>query len=348
LGEETLFIDLTGYMERKEKKSFFDTMGDMDPKIFIGLLAVSGVLFGAVLGSLLLRSDKTTSKVPPTPTVKDPFAVSTAQLILPTRATTTSMDSIVPTEGGEVNQFLAETQTAAALPATAAPESTATESTASEGQSPTTVVITATPDTGLPGTLDSLASQPVLLNDTFDDDGNGWTPFASTGFAVSMDEGMMQIFFSEPSFNPFLWTCDACGTFDRYSYQVDVKLPTDSGTAIAGLVFGSPTRIDQLPFEEAYALSIYSSGEMVLQHISASSIEVIEKWDKYHSQFTPDGSNHTLQVLANGNKAAIYIDGKSLGGEIELTTSSAGYIGLVVQSTNQTVYFDNLKVIALP
>jgi hypothetical protein len=336
-------------MERRSQKSFLDQISDMDPKMFIGLLAVTGIVFGAILGSLLINSQEKGAKAFSTPTVRDPFAVSTAQLILPTREGAVAAEAIMPTEAVEINEFLAQTQTAAAIPPTAAPESTATtEAPAQAAQDPTTVVITATPNTGLPGTLDQLAAQPVLLSDPFDDDSRGWTPFASTGFAVSIDSGMMQIFFSEPSFNPFLWTCDDCGTFDRYSYQVDVQLPVESGTSIAGLVFGSPSRIDELPFQEAYALSIYSSGEMILQRISSSGIQVIQKWDKYHSQFTPDGNFHTLQVLTNGNKAAIYIDGNSLGDEIELTGSTSGYIGLVVQSTNHLVYFDNLQVIALP
>ncbi|MBI9050269.1 MAG: hypothetical protein JEZ00_12675 [Anaerolineaceae bacterium] len=321
-------------MERKEKQSFLDQLTSMDPKIFIGLIAISGVLFGALLSGFL-GGNSSSSKVPPTPTPRDPLAAAPTQFFVPTLVASTTP---------EINPFLEQTQQAAIA---VTEEATVTE-TAIAPLLPTDVQFTATSAASLAGMQDQLSAQPVLLNDGFDDDQYGWTPYADTGFAVSIDNSAMQMFFSEPSYAPFLWTCDACGTFEHYAYQVDIKTAVDSGTIIAGLVFGSPSRIDQLPFQQAYALSIYSTGEMILQHISAGGIQTVQQWDKYHSQFKTDGNYHTLQVLADENKVAIFMDGKSLGDEIELAQSTSGYVGLVVQSTNQLVYYDNLQVIALP
>ena len=122
----------------------------------------------------------------------------------------------------------------------------------------------------------------------------------------------------------------------------------DTPRVIAGILFGSPTRIDQQPFQESYALSIYSSGAVLLQRISLTKIDTIQLWDHRPDLITPDGEFHTLQVIAIDGYAAVYVDGILVGDVIKLNYSSAGYIGVVSQSTNVDVIYDNLKVVLLP
>jgi hypothetical protein len=319
------------------KKNFFSQLADIDPKIFIGLIAITGVLFGALLNGLF-GDQLFTGKNPKIPTPGNPPVLAPTQILLPAlvpSATFAMPDSTMVTDPISLQATEQAHHAIATSQANIAAQQTQTvQVEESKGM--------------LPQMLDQLATFTVLLSDSFDDDTNGWTPNSNAGYAVSMENGALQMNFSEPGFAPFLWTCDRCGSFDRYSYQVDIKSDSAGNAVVAGLVFGSPSRIDEYPFQEAYALLIFNSGEMTLQRISSTGIQTVQQWDKYHSQFTPDGNYHTLQVLADQQTALIVIDGKALGDAIELSKPTNGYVGLVVQSTNATVYYDNLKVLALP
>jgi hypothetical protein len=193
-----------------------------------------------------------------------------------------------------------------------------------------------------------LSEFPVTLSDTFDIDHNGWSAEKGLGYDVKMQNGSFQMSFSEQKYIPFLWTCDACGTFQKFSYQVDIQTPKDIKGVVTGIVFGSPTRIDQQPFQEAYALSLYSTGAVILQRISALGMETVQLWDKRQDLLTPDGKFHTLQVVVIDKFALVYVDGKVVGDVISLEYPAKGYVGLVLQTTDVNIVYDNLKVVELP
>lgn len=195
---------------------------------------------------------------------------------------------------------------------------------------------------------DKLSDLPVSFSDTFEDNKNGWSPKSGNGYSVSMKGDVLKVNFSDPDLLPFIWTCDNCGRFDNFSYQIDIKTPKDATRIVAGVLFGSPTRIDQQPFQESYALSIYSSGAVLLERISLINRDTVELWDHRQDLVTPDGEFHTLQVIAINGYAAVYVDGILVGDVIKLDYPNAGYIGIVSQSTNVDVIYDNLKVVSLP
>jgi hypothetical protein len=196
--------------------------------------------------------------------------------------------------------------------------------------------------------VDKLPDLPDSFFDTFDDNKNGWSPKNGNGYSVAVNDGLLKVNFSNPDYSPFIWTCDNCGSFNNFSYQIDIKTPTGTSRIIAGILFGSPTRIDQQPFQESYALSIYSNGAILLERISLTSRYTVQLWDNRQDLINSDGKFHTLQVVAIDKNAAIYVDGKPVGDVLKLDYSTAGYIGVVSQSTGIDVVFDNLKVVLMP
>lgn len=193
-----------------------------------------------------------------------------------------------------------------------------------------------------------LPNLPISFLETFEDNKNGWSPKSGNGYNVSMKGDVLTVNYSDPKFTPFIWTCDNCGTFNNFSYQIDIKTPKDVSGVIAGILFGSPVRLDQQPFQESYALSVYSTGAVLLQRLSLTGIDTIHLWDHRQDLITPDGEFHTLQLVTIDNYAAIYVDGKLVGDVLNLDYSTAGYIGIVTQSPNVGVVFDNLKVVLMP
>ncbi len=195
---------------------------------------------------------------------------------------------------------------------------------------------------------DQLSNLPISFFDTFEANKNGWSPKSDSGYNVSMKGDILTVNYSDPKFTPFIWTCDNCGTFNNFSYQIDIKTPKDAPDVIAGILFGSPARLDQQPFQESYALSVYSTGAVLLQRLSLAEIDTVHLWDHRQDLITPDGEYHTLQLVTIDNYAAVYVDGKLVGDVLNLDFSTAGYIGIVTQSPNVDVVFDNLKVVLMP
>ncbi len=323
------------------KSDIFTNFKGINIGITIALIAIAGVLVGAILNGMLgMESLANSLFASSTPTA------SFKHTPIPLFAPPTAAPAAALTPLSVVAEELTPSTTVQA-PAFAP----SVESTLPADQP---AVVTATVTAALPTVpavadlLTQLSTIPAQFSDSFDDDSKGWTPYSDYGYDVVIQNGAMQIFFSEPSFTPFLWTCDACGPFERASYQLDVKVPVNGQVVIAGLVFGSPTPIDEYPFKEAYALSLYNNGSVILQRISATGMETVQLWDKNATLLKPDGQAHNLQVIADGQSAWVVIDGKPLGDKIDLAYATAGYAGLVVYSPNATVYFDNLKVIPLP
>ena len=123
--------------------------------------------------------------------------------------------------------------------------------------------------------IDEIDELPIALNETFDNDKNGWDSGNNLGHDVSIQDGGLLIFNWETDEHlPLFWTCDACGSFDVFSYQVDIQTPKNESKVFAGIYFGSPTRIDAQNFSEACILSLYSSGAVLLSKISPDGINI--------------------------------------------------------------------------
>ena len=95
-------------------------------------------------------------------------------------------------------------------------------------------------------------------------------------------------------------------------------------------------------------LSIFSSGDIILERVSPSGKDIVKVWEHRQDLITPDGQFHTLQVVTIDNFAAVYLDGKSVGDVFSLENPAQGYIGVVVESSDVDVVFDNLKVVLMP
>lgn len=200
--------------------------------------------------------------------------------------------------------------------------------------------------------LRSFANQipnlPVLFYDSFEDNKNGWSPKKYGDYSISLKGDVLTAKLLSPSTPPLVWSCEKCNSFNNFSYQIDIQTPKDTSRVVSGIIFGSPIKLDRQPLQEYYLLLIYSSGDIVLERVSPSGNDIIEIWEHRQDLLTPDGEFHTLQVITIDNFAAVYLDNKPVGDVFSLDYSAQGYIGIVVQSPDIDVAFDNLKVVLMP
>jgi len=351
---------------------------DSKIKIIIAIIGLVGVVVGALITSILgsdilmaqiLATDTPTLTPSPTltatPTIPNPFLEVTAIFQETQRAEQRNTAVVQLTQAaGETatQQYIAVLQTVQAeIEATRiyeqAQQQVATEQSQNANATAQSIVLVQQTATAvaneqskgqLANMIDRLPDFTVIFSDTFDNDNNGWSPKKGKGYDVAMQNGVFQVNYSEQKYTPFLWTCDTCGIFKNFSYQVDIQTPKDAKGVVAGIVFGSPTKIDQQPFKEAYALSLYSTGAVLLQRISAIGIDTVQLWDKMQDLLTPDGKFHTLQIIVSDKYAIVYVDGKVVGDIIPLEYSGEGYIGLVSQTIDTNIVYDNMKVVELP
>lgn len=198
------------------------------------------------------------------------------------------------------------------------------------------------------GFAEQVTNLPVSFYDSFDDDKNGWSPKNYDDYSISLKGDVLTTKLKNPSASPLIWTCKNCNSFSNFSYQIDMKTPKGLPRVISGIIFGSPTSLDQQPLQEYYMLSIYSSGDIILERVSPSGRDIVEVWEHRQDLLTPDGQFHTLQVVTIDSFAAVYLDGISVGDVFSLEHSAQGYIGVVVESSDVDVVFDNLKVVLMP
>lgn len=189
---------------------------------------------------------------------------------------------------------------------------------------------------------------PISFSDSFEYNDNGWSPKNYNDYIISLKGDVLTAKLSNPAMSPLIWTCEKCGSFNNFSYQVDIKSPKGASRVISGIIFGSPTRLDQQTPQEYYLLLIYSSGDIILERVSPSGRDIVEVWEHRQDLITPDGEFHTLQVITIDNFAAVYLDNKPVDDVFPLDYSAQGYIGIVVESPDVDVVFDNLKVVLLP
>lgn len=189
---------------------------------------------------------------------------------------------------------------------------------------------------------------PPSFYDSFENNGNNWSPKNYNDYSISLKGDVLTTKLKNPSISPLILTCEKCNSFNNFSYQVDIKTPGGIPRVVSGIVFGSSSRLDQQPLQDYYMLSIYSSGDLILERVSSTGRDIVKVWEHRQDLLTPDGQFHTLQVVTIDNFAAVYLDGKSVGDVFALEYSAQGYIGIVVESSDVDVIFDNLKVVLLP
>jgi len=198
------------------------------------------------------------------------------------------------------------------------------------------------------GFADQVTGLPAALSDPFDDNQNGWSPKNYGDFSVSLKSGMLTVNLSKASISPLIWTCTKCGPFNDFSYQIDIKIPKDTPRVTAGIIFGSPTRLDQRSLLEYTMLLMHGTGDITLEKFSSAGKEMIGVWKPPQDLLTPDGKFHTLQIIGVDQYAAVYLDNKPVGDVFALEHSTQGYVGIVIQSPNVDIAFDNLKVTLMP
>jgi hypothetical protein len=198
------------------------------------------------------------------------------------------------------------------------------------------------------GFVEQVPNLPISFYDSFEDNKNDWSPKNYNDYSISLKGDVLTTNLKNPSTSPLIWTCEKCNSFNNFSYQIDIKTPVGIPRVVSGIVFGSPSRLDQQPLQDYYMLSIYSSGDIILERVSATSRDIIKVWEHRQDLLTPDGQFHTLQVITIDNLAVVYLDGKSVGDVFPLEYSTQGYIGIVIESSDVDVVFDNLKVVLMP
>lgn len=181
---------------------------------------------------------------------------------------------------------------------------------------------------------------------TFDESQDGWRLKKNKKDTVSIGDGILKVNLSTDTDSPLVLLCDSCGQFNKFAYQIDIKTPQDIPRIVSGVVFGSN---DSNPREsEYYALSIYSSGDVILERFSPFGRDIVKVWEHRKDLLTADGNFHTLQIVGFDKYAAVYIDSKPIGEIFSLNYSAQGYIGLIVQSKDVDILYDNLKVVLSP
>lgn len=189
---------------------------------------------------------------------------------------------------------------------------------------------------------------PASFYDSFDENKNNWSPKNYNDYSISLKGDVLTVKVKNPSASPLIWTCENCNSFNNFSYQVDIKTPIGVPRVVSGIVFGSPTKLDQQPLREYYMLSVYSSGDIILERVSPSGRDIVKVWEHRQDLLTPDGQFHTLQVVTTDNFAAVYLDNKPVSDVFALDYPTQGYIGIMVESPDIDVVFDNLKVVLMP
>jgi len=347
----------------------------IEPTVKAAIIALIGVIIGAFLNGIfgngvlpqMIFATKTPTMIP-TSTIPAPFLELTA-IADETKSAeqrVTAIAQITEMAGATATQqYISVLQTAQAnlelarindvaqqqLIATQTQQAINAASTAQiviSNQQTATAVINEQSSEQLLSLASALPNLPVSFSDSFDDNKNGWSPKDGNKFSVAIKDGVLKVNFSDPNYSPFIWTCDNCNSFSNFSYQIDIKTPAGVPRVVTGILFGSPTRLDQQPFQESYALSIYSNGAILLERLSRTGRDIVQLWDNRQDLITPDGKFHTLQVIAVDKNAAVYLDGKLVGDVLKLNYSTTGYIGVVSQSTDVDVLYDNLKVVLLP
>lgn len=193
-----------------------------------------------------------------------------------------------------------------------------------------------------------VSNMPVSLVDVFNKDKNGWAPKTEKGYSVAIQDGVFHVNYSDLKYHPFPWTCDNCGPFERFSFQVDIKTPKGVPQVISGILFGAPDRIDKQRFIEAYALLMFSNGAITLGRYSAAGYDILKEWGHRQDLFTDDGEFHTLQIIVMDSYATVFVDGELVDDAFSLDHPGTGYVGFIIQTANIDVQYDNLKIIGLP
>ena len=197
--------------------------------------------------------------------------------------------------------------------------------------------------------LSSISSQTPIQEDSFNDDRLGWTPKGSSGYTVGLENDYLRITVDNSKLLPFPWMCDACGPYQDFAVQVDIRTPKYVGAVLAGIFFGAPESLISNGKAPFYSFSVYSSGAFFLRRISPEGDDPIDLWDKRTDLITPDGEFHTLQVIAVGNYVTLTFDHNTIVEARQLDQSTNGYIGVVVQTAGgNTIDFDNLVIYAVP
>lgn len=198
------------------------------------------------------------------------------------------------------------------------------------------------------GQVEQVSNLPILFYDSFDDNTNGWSPKNYHDYSISLKDDVLTANLSNPSISPLIWICENCNSFNNnFSYQIDIKSPKGVYGVVSGIVFGSPTKLNRQPVQEYYLLLIYSSGDIILERVSPSGRDIVEVWEHRQDLLTPDGEFHTLQIITIDGAAVVYVDSKPVGDKFTLDYSAQGHIGIVVQSQDVDVVFDNLKVVLM-
>ncbi len=340
----------------------------------LSLFVIAALLLGFISGTLLYSKSSTgaTQPIQPRlPTVSASPIISARDIELTAIASETqkaeqrnTLVALVTKEAGATatQNYISLLQTAQAnLEATriseqaqqqvATEQAQRAESTAQaiiSAQQTATAIVNNQKVTQLLSFVEQVPNLPVSFYDSFETDKNGWSPKNYDDYSISLKGDVLTTKLKNHSASPLIWTCETCDSFSNFSYQIDIKTPTGAPRIISGIVFGSPTRLDQEPLQEYFLLSIYSSGDLILERVSSSDRDIVEVWEHRQDLLTPDGKFHTLQIVTIDNFATVYFDGKSVGDIFFLEHPTQGYIGIAVESSDVDVVFDNLKVVLMP
>jgi hypothetical protein len=181
---------------------------------------------------------------------------------------------------------------------------------------------------------------PLLFSDDFANNNHGWWTgtFDENGNAENEGKIMNGEYSIVTHVKDSSWrvTCEACGNFDNFYYEVNTRYVRGSTDSGYGLVFRADKKKHNL-----YLFAISADGTYMIKKAVDEKYNTLVNWTK-SATIRPNGTNR-LGILARGNSLEFFINGQSVQ-RLSDTSLTKGFIGLSVGDTDLEVAFSQVRV----
>jgi tetratricopeptide (TPR) repeat protein len=176
----------------------------------------------------------------------------------------------------------------------------------------------------------------VLLADDFADNTHGWWTGRTDGTRVGTPAaGKFSVHVTDA--NDF-WslTCEDCGKFDNFYYEVGTRYVSGPETCCYGVV----ARAD-LAMENFYLFLISGDGSYRIDKVVGGKLTTFVGWTAL-TAINIKGSNR-LGILARGNNLEFFINGQSVRRQSDAELST-GFVGVSIEHDGMDVAFSQVRV----
>jgi len=189
---------------------------------------------------------------------------------------------------------------------------------------------------------DALASRQVSLNDTFDDNHNGWAPQQFSAVGVSTIENgqfVIETIYPGKPYGISNWNPNVA--FDVLDLKVDTQIVTGTSTSRVGVLFG----VQDL--ENLYWFDLSNDGRYHLYRKQADAAQQLASGASPLIRSNPTFNQIHLTVISNTLSVAVN-DRVVVQAAIDYTPGSIGLWCGVYQPDRSLCAFDNLQAVGSP